>query len=354
MKADSHRQPTQQPVSIGFAFKLLCLFFAFLIVAYIAWQAFDVLLILFAGTLGAIVLTRLSNWITQKTHWRYPLVLTLVLLGLLGLVVFASWNIAPEINRQLPEFISRMSEMIDRLGQQLQQYAWVEKLFASQVDWGRLIPDSSKAIRTATGVFSATFGMLGTLVLIIALSIFLAVNPRIYIQGFLQLLPPQKRAHSGEVLSQTGNILAAWLFSKFIAMLFIGGITALGLWLIGVPYALTLAVIAGLLSFIPNIGPVLALIPALLVALMQGVSTTLWVAGLYVGIQFFETYFLTPYLQQEVVEIPPGFALIMQVLLGVMAGVLGVVLAVPITAAGMVVVRMLYVEDYLERRNSAA
>ena len=137
-------------------------------------------------------------------------------------------------------------------------------------------------------------------------------------------------------------------------MLFISGITALGLWLIGVPYALTLAVIAGLLSFIPNIGPVLALIPALLVALMQGPSTILWVTALYMGTQFFESYFLTPYLQQEVVEIPPAFALIMQVLFGVMAGALGVVLAVPITAAGMVVVRMLYVEDYLERRNSAA
>ena len=79
----------------------------------------------------------------------------------------------------------------------------------------------------------------------------------------------------------------------------------------------------------------------------------LWVAALYLGTQFFESYFLTPYLQQEVVEIPPALALIMQVLFGVMAGMLGVILAVPITAAGMVIIRMLYVEDYLERRTSA-
>lgn len=354
MKADSQRQSSQQPISIGFAFKLLCLFFGFIIVVYIAWQAFDVLLILFGGTLGAIALTRLSNWITQKTHWPYPLALALLLLSLLGLVALAGWNVAPELNRQFPGFVDRLSEMVDRLGQQLQQYGWVQKLFASQIDWSSMLPDGTKAIRTATGVFSATFGILGTLVLIIVLSIFLAVNPRIYIQGFLRLLPPHQRDRAGEVLAQTGGILWAWLFSKFIAMLFIGGITALGLWLIGVPYALTLALIAGLLSFIPNIGPVLALIPALLVALMQGTGTMLWVAGLYIGTQFFETYFLTPYLQQEVVEIPPGFALIMQVLFGIMAGALGVVLAVPITAAGMVVARMLYVEDYLERRNSAA
>lgn len=353
MKAESHRSLSQQPAIIALAFKLLCLFFAFLIVAYVAWQAFDVLLILFAGILGAIVFTRLSNRIAHKTRWPYPLALTLVLLSLLGLVALAVWQLAPELNRQFPELVSRLSEMLDRLGQQVQQYGWVQQLFATQIEWSTLIPDSTKAIRTATGVFSATFGMLGTLVLIIALSIFLAINPQLYIQGFLRLLPPAKRGRTHKVFEQTGVILAAWLFSKFIAMLFIGGITALGLWLIGVPYALTLAAIAGLLSFIPNIGPVLALIPALLVALMQGTSALLWVTGLYLGTQFFESYFLTPYLQQEVVEIPPGFALIMQVLFGIMAGALGVVLAVPITAAGMVMVRMLYVEDYLERDSAA-
>lgn len=353
MKAESNRSLPQQPAIITLAFKLLCLFFAFLIVAYVAWQAFDVLLILFAGILGAIVFTRLSNKIVNKTGWPYPLALTLVLLSLLVLMALASWQLAPEINRQFPELVSRLSEMANHVGEQVQQYGWVQKLFATQIEWSTLVPDSSKAIRTATGVFSATFGMLGTLVLIIALSIFLAINPQLYIQGFLRLLPPRKRARMGEVLEQTGVILAAWLFSKFIAMLFIGGITALGLWLIGVPYAVTLAAIAGLLSFIPNIGPVLALIPALLVALMQGTSALLWVTGLYMGTQFFESYFLTPYLQQEVVEIPPGFALIMQVLFGIMAGALGVVLAVPITAAGMVMVRMLYVQDYLERDSTA-
>ena len=343
----------QQPAIFAMAFKLLCLLFTFIIAAYIAWQAFDVLLILFAGILGAIVFTRLSGWIAQKTHWPYPVTLALVLASLLCLITVAGWNLAPQLNEQFPELVSKLSEVVDRLGQQLKQFAWVRELTGGQTDWSVFVPDGTKAIRTATGVFSATFGMLGTLVLILALSIFLAINPQIYIKGFLHLLPPGQRERSGKVLDQTGTILAAWLFSKFIAMLFIGGITALGLWLIGMPYALTLASIAALLSFIPNIGPVLALIPALLVALMQGMSTMLWVAALYLGTQFFESYFLTPYLQQEVVESPPALALIMQVLFGVMAGMLGVILAVPITAAGMVIIRMLYVEDYLERRTSA-
>lgn len=353
MKGETNTD-ARQAVTVTLAFKLLCLFFAFLIVAYVAWQAFDVLLTLFAGILGAIVFTRLANWIVSKTHWPYALALALVLLGLLGLIGLAGWQITPQLNQQFPEFMDRLSEMTDRLEEWLRQYGWVQRLFAAQVEWSALIPDSTRALRTASGVFSATFGMLGTLVLIVALSVFLAINPKRYIQGFLSLVPPPKRARTGKVLKQTGTILAAWLYSKFIAMLFIGSITALGLWLIGVPYALTLAVIAGLLSFIPNIGPVLALIPALLVALMQGPSIMLWVTALYMGTQFFESYFLTPFLQQEVVEMPPGFALIMQVLFGVMAGALGVILAVPITAAGMVIVRMLYVEDYLERRSSAA
>lgn len=354
MQKEGSRQLKQQPAIISLAFKLLCLLFAFLIVAYVGWQAFDVLLILFAGVLGAIIFTRISSWVALKTRWPYPAALTLVLTSLVCLVVLAAWNLGPQLNEQFPEFVTKLSEMIDRLGQEIRQFAWVREFISGQVDWSALVPDGPKAIRTATGVFSATFGVLGTLVLIIALSIFLAINPQAYINGFLHLLPPRHRERSGKVLGQTGDILAAWLFSKFIAMLFIGGITALGLWLIGVPYALTLASIAALLSFIPNIGPVLALIPALLVALMQGFNTMMWVAGLYLSAQFFESYLLTPYLQQEVVEIPPAFALIMQVLFGVMAGALGVILAVPITAAGMVIVRKLYVEDFLEQSRPTA
>lgn len=353
MKGETNTD-ARQAVTVTLAFKLLCLFFAFLIVAYVAWQAFDVLLILFAGILGAITFTRLASWISHKTRWPYALSLTLVLLGILVLLTLAGWHLLPQLNQQFPDLVSRLSEMVDRLRSWLEQYGWVQRLFATQFEWSALMPDGSKALRTASGVFSATFGMLGTLVLIIALSIFLAINPAMYIRGFLSLIPPPKRKRISQVLDHAGTILAAWLYSKFIAMLFIGGITAMGLWLIGVPYALTLGVIAGLLSFVPNIGPVLALIPALLVALMQGTGTMLWVVGLYMGTQFFESYFLTPYLQQEVVDIPPGLALIMQVLFGVMAGALGVVLAVPITAAGVVMLRMLYVEDYLERRHSPA
>lgn len=217
------------------AFKLLCLLFAFIIAAYIAWQAFGVLLILFAGILGAIVFTRLSGWIAQKIHWPHPIVLALVLAGLLCLIAVAGWNLVPQLNEQFPELVRKLSKVVDRLGQQLKQFAWVRQLTGGQADWSVFVPDGTKAIRTATGVFSATFGMLGTLVLILALSIFLAINPQIYIKGFLHLLPPcsvndQARCY------QTGTILAAWLFSKFIAMLFIGGITALGLWLIGMPW----------------------------------------------------------------------------------------------------------------------
>lgn len=354
MPQEGNKRLKRQPAIISLAFKLLCLLFVFLIVAYVAWQAFDVLLILFAGILGAIVFTRISGWVTLKTRWPYPVALVLVLAGLLGVVVLAGWDLAPRLNEQFPEFVAKLSEMIDHLGQELKQFGWVRELAGRQVDWSVFVPDGPKAISTATGVFSATFGLLGTMVLILALSIFLAINPQGYINGFLHLLPPEQRKRSANVLDEMGAILAAWLFSKFIAMLFIGGITALGLWLLGVPYAVTLAFIAALLSFIPNVGPVLALVPALLVALMQGLNTMMWVAGLYLGAQFFESYFLTPYLQHEVVEIPPALALIMQVLFGVMAGALGVILAVPITAAGMVIIRKLYVEDYLERRGSAA
>ena len=114
--------------------------------------------------------------------------------------------------------------------------------------------------------------------------------------------------------------------------------------------ALVLGLIAGLLSFIPNIGPVLAVIPALLLASLEGGRTVLYVAGLYLFVQALESYVFTPFMQQRIVSIPPALTIGVQLLFGLLAGTLGLLLATPLAALGMVLVRMLYVEDLLGDR----
>ena len=124
-------------------------------------------------------------------------------------------------------------------------------------------------------------------------------------------------------------------------------VTAVGLWLLGVPLALTLGLLSGLLNFIPNVGPLLAAAPALLIALTQGPTQALYVALLYLAYQSVDGYLLTPIVTQRTVAVPPAVTLLAQVLLGASAGLYGLLLASPLVAAGLVIVRLLYVEDIL-------
>jgi predicted PurR-regulated permease PerM len=135
-------------------------------------------------------------------------------------------------------------------------------------------------------------------------------------------------------------------------MMTIGVLTTLGLWVLGIDLALVLGVLAALLSFIPNIGPLIALIPAALIGLFGGPDMLLYVIALYAGIQMVESYVLTPVLQQSMVDLPPARTLGMQVVLGVLAGALGLILAAPLTAVAMVVVSMWYVQDVLGDRRT--
>jgi predicted PurR-regulated permease PerM len=130
-------------------------------------------------------------------------------------------------------------------------------------------------------------------------------------------------------------------------MVAIGILTGLGLWVIGVPMWLPLAILAALLNFIPNFGPIIAAVPALLIALANDPTDALWVAGLYVLAQNLEGYLIMPLVQRRAVEMPPALTIMSQVLLGMLLGPLGVVLAAPLTAAALVLIKMLYVQDTL-------
>ncbi len=130
-------------------------------------------------------------------------------------------------------------------------------------------------------------------------------------------------------------------------MTVVGILTWAGLMILGIPLAFTLAVIAGLLSFVPNIGPILSALPAVLVGLSVSPIMAVYVIGVYVLVQTVESYLITPFIQQRAVAMPPALLLIVQLIMGVWVGVIGIFLATPLTVALMVAVRMLYIEDVL-------
>jgi predicted PurR-regulated permease PerM len=192
-----------------------------------------------------------------------------------------------------------------------------------------------------------TFAAFGSFVVVLFLGIFLAWQPSAYKSGFVRLFPERRRKRIREVLNAVGYMLQRWLVGQMILMTIVGVLTWIGLHLLGVPFALPLALFAGFAEFVPYIGPIVGGVPAVLVALAEGPELAVWVAGLYVAIQSVESYLLTPLIQQRAVYLPPALLLFSQVILGVTAGPLGVIVATPLAAAGMVAVRKLYVEDVL-------
>lgn len=321
---------------------------AFVVVILIVlWQAADVFLVLFAGILVAVLLRNMSCWVNRKTRLPEKWSLGAVLLGMLGLTATIAWWVAPDIADQADRLIERIPKAWQQVESKLERYGWYERLVDEKDQLEKMAPDGSRALSTVGWAFSSTFSALSSLVITIVIGLFLAASPRTYLNGAVKLAPVSRRARTREILEEIGDTLGSWLLAKLIAMVVIGILTVVGLWLIGIDLALLLGLIAGLLSFIPNIGPILALVPAVLIALISGPEDVLYVVLLYTGVQAFESYLLTPLLQKRLVDLPPALTIAMQFLFGVLAGGLGLLLATPLTAMLMVLTRTVYIEDLL-------
>lgn len=251
------------------------------------------------------------------------------------------------------EQIQDMSETLPRslqnLKEQISQTSLGQNLFDElPTDLGALLENREEVMSRIVGSFSTTIGAIANFFIIIVTGIFLASSPGIYTRGFIRLFPLSFRARLREVMDKTQHSLSLWMMAKLISMLVVGIFTAIGLEILGMPMPYALALIAALFSFIPNIGPYLALAPALLIALMQGGNMLIYVLILYFGIQIVESYLITPMIEKKMVQLPPALTLFWMVLLGITTGILGLIMATPILAALIVIIGELYVKDNLE------
>lgn len=309
----------------------------------------DVLLIVFAGILLAVLLQGGGHWIAGKLGIADGWGIALFLLGVVAALAAFGLAVAPAIAEQVDELARRIPEAFAVFRQRVEEYSWGSKLF------DRLTPESLASARSGTVAMSAvssTFGALGNVVIILFIGLYGALDPKVYRRGITLLLPPSIRERGDTVLGATAATLRSWLSAQLMAMTVVGVLTAFGLWFAGVPLAFALGLFAGLLAFIPNIGPVIAIAPALLLAFPEGQSTVLTVLAIYLGVQALESYVVTPLLQQEKVSLPPALVISAQLLFGVLFGILGLALATPIAAALMTLIGLVYVEDYLDRERA--
>jgi predicted PurR-regulated permease PerM len=185
------------------------------------------------------------------------------------------------------------------------------------------------------------------LLLVIVGGVYFALDPARYRTGFIKLVPPRLQPHVAGALDEASEKLGLWLTAQFIAMLLVGVLTGASLYLIGLPSALALALIAGFAEFIPIAGPILAAIPALMIAAAVSWEMVFWVLGVIVVIQQVENNIIMPLLVGRSVDIAPGVALFAIVAIGMVFGPLGLLFGFPLTVVIDALVRRLYVHDAL-------
>jgi len=306
-------------------------------------------LLVFAGIFFAVLLNYASNWLVSKTPLNYGFALFLVLFLITGFLYLIIILIGPSMVEQVQDITETLPRSLHNLREEITQTPIGKNLFEElPTDLGDLFEDRGEVMSRIVGSFSTTIGVIANFFIIIVTGIFLASSPGIYTKGFIRLFPVNFRPRLKEVMIKTQYSLSLWMTAKLISMLVVGVFTAIGLVILGMPMPYALALIAALFSFIPNIGPYLALAPAVLIALMQGGNMFIYVLLLYFGIQIVESYLITPMIEKKMVKLPPALTLFWMVLLGVLTGILGLIMATPILAALIVIIGELYVKDYLE------
>ncbi|MFD0938312.1 AI-2E family transporter [Methylobacterium trifolii] len=212
---------------------------------------------------------------------------------------------------------------------------------------GSLLSDAGSVLGPAAAVVLGLFNALGNVLVIVFLGVAFAADPGSYRDGILRFVPPARRWRWARVLDGMGETLRHWLFGQLITMSAIFLCTWAGLAFLGIGGSLILGLQAGLLAFVPTVGPLVAGLVILLASLASGTNALLGALGVYLAVQCLESYGLTPFIQKRALDIPPATIFAGQLILGVIFGLWGIALALPLMAVIKVLLEQLYVEDTL-------
>jgi predicted PurR-regulated permease PerM len=337
---DSYAFEQQVLIALGITIPTLLLLTAF-------WYLKDLLLLLFAGILLAIILSTLTNAISRPTGIpRTPCLLLVVFLILL-LFGLTAWLLAPSVAEQAGRLAENLTDSLLKLRFRIEKQEWAKNLLTLLPEREQLFAGLSEVFIKAPGIISTTFGVIGSFVLFLVLGVYLAAGSQTYQDGLIRLLPISRRPRGREVLEQLAYILRWWLLGQIFIMVIIGVLTTLGLWLLDIPLALILGLLAGLFNFVPYLGPIVAFVPAVLIAFTEDPTKALYVIVLYAAVQSFESNVLVPQIEKRVILLPPALVLLGQIGMGVLLGVFGLILAMPLAATIAVLLKMIYIQDVL-------
>jgi predicted PurR-regulated permease PerM len=315
------------------------------VLVLVLWRLADLWLLVFASCLLAILFRAMAEPLSRSGRLPPRAALAIVVIGLLLLAGAALWLFGAQIAAQ----VRLLSDALPQAWQDLERRLGDTMLGdAIRKALPEVAPEASAVMSGVGTALSLAGNAIAGALLVFVGGIYLAAQPRLYLEGILKLIPAARRALAEQSLAETGRALRLWLLGQLVAMAIVGAATSVGLALIGIPSSLALGVLAGLSDFVPVVGPIVAAIPALLIAFSQGDEAALWTLALYVGVQQIEGNILMPLIQQRVVSLPPALTLFAIVAAGTLFGVPGILLAAPLTVAAYVLVKRLYVREALD------
>ncbi|RMF22738.1 MAG: AI-2E family transporter [Cyanobacteria bacterium J083] len=321
---------------------------------YILWEIRQLLLLLFTAVVLANALNILVKKIQTKGIKRPYAVLIAIFLALITIITFFAIIVPPFIQQ-----FEQLALLIPQVGEKLN--TWLDWLI-TKVDSRLLefLPDINEFSRqlqpllnqligSSLSIFVNTVGVVLSCLLLIVLTLMLLADPEPYRRGFIRLFPSFYRSRVDEILVLCDRALQGWLIGILFNMTVIAVLSFIGLLLLGIPLALAQAMLAGILTFIPNIGPFLSVLSPMAIALLEAPWKSLAVLIVYIVIQQVESNFLTPVVMAQQVALLPAITLLAQVFFATFFGFLGLFLALPLTVVGQVWLREVIVEDILDQ-----
>jgi predicted PurR-regulated permease PerM len=327
----------------------IALVFALLLAGYLIYKITVVVLVLLVTLLFSIIISAPVDYLNHRGFGRGWA--TLAVLGGLVLVFgIAGAALVPTIEDQATELAETFPELLENAQQivvGLQSSLGIETSF--RLNPQRLI-DSARSflsggtLTTVASVGASVASVLSFGVVVLIATVYAVAQPAPLVNGFVALFPAGRRQRVREILGEMYRVVQRWFLGQLTSMTLIGLLFTVAMFIIGIPFALLLGIFSGLISFVPFLGPVISVIPPVLLALTTDPIDAVWVIVAYLIIQAIEGNLIQPIVMSRAVSLHPAVVMFGLLVMGTLFGFVGVFLAIPLTAALNVLLHELWIE----------
>ena len=342
MAATAEAQRRNIYIGIGLAFALF-------LAIYFVYQIRAIVLVFLLTLLFSIIISGPVDYLQRKGVGR-ALGTLIVFAGLALILVVAGYSMGSVVESQVRGLIESAPTLLSDAQDQIAQLQSTLGLESGLLPDPQQLMDSARNLlsgdtfSTFVSVSAGVANVFSFLVVILIATIFTVAWPAPLVNGFVALWPAGRRGRVREILGELYKTVQRWFLGQLTSMTIIGMLFTVALFLIGIPFALLLGILSGLLAFIPFVGPFISIIPPILLALAQDPILALWVLLAYAVVQFIEGNVIQPVVMNRAVSLHPTVIVFALLIMSTLFGFVGLLLAIPLIAALQVLVRELWIE----------